>query len=93
MNWRKAIRCSSGILSGSFIQKPAQFSICDVTANKVALGYEHLLLKVFPLLLNKIARSSPYSYYRRLKDLSKEFNAAYFLKPMWERAACHRYVE
>jgi bifunctional aspartokinase / homoserine dehydrogenase 1 len=54
----------------------------DVTANKeVALGYEHLLQKSISVVAcNKIASSSPYSYYRRLKDLSKEFNAAYFIE-------------
>jgi aspartokinase/homoserine dehydrogenase 1 len=54
----------------------------DVTANKeVALGYEHLLQKSISVVAcNKIASSSPYSYYRRLKDLSKEFNAAYFFE-------------
>ena len=54
----------------------------DVTANKeVALGYEHLLMKSISVVAcNKIASSSPYQYYRRLKDLSKEFNAAYFFE-------------
>jgi bifunctional aspartokinase / homoserine dehydrogenase 1 len=54
----------------------------DVTANKeVALGYEHLLQKSISVVAcNKIASSSPYSYYRRLKDLSKEFNAAYYFE-------------
>jgi len=54
----------------------------DVTANKeVALGYEHLLQKSISVVAcNKIACSSPYKYYRRLKDLSKEFNAAYFFE-------------
>jgi bifunctional aspartokinase / homoserine dehydrogenase 1 len=54
----------------------------DVTANKeVAMGYEHLLQKSISVVAcNKIASSSPYSYYRRLKDLSKEFNAAYFFE-------------
>jgi aspartokinase/homoserine dehydrogenase 1 len=54
----------------------------DVTANKeVALGYELLLQKSISVVAcNKIACSSPYSYYRRLKDLSKEFNAAYFFE-------------
>ncbi len=43
----------------------------DVTANKeVALGYEHLLQKSISVVAcNKIASSSPYVYYRRLKDL------------------------
>ena len=54
----------------------------DVTANKeVALGYEHLLQKSISVVAcNKIASSSPYIYYRRLKDLAKEFNAAYFFE-------------
>ena len=54
----------------------------DVTANReVALGYEQLLQKSISVVAcNKIASSSPYSYYRRLKDLSKEFNAAYFFE-------------
>jgi aspartokinase/homoserine dehydrogenase 1 len=54
----------------------------DVTANKeVALGYEHLLQKSISVVAcNKIACSSPYVYYRRLKDLSKEFSAAYFFE-------------
>jgi bifunctional aspartokinase / homoserine dehydrogenase 1 len=54
----------------------------DVTANKeVALGYEHLLQKSISVVAcNKIACSSPYIYYRRLKDLSKEYNAAYFFE-------------
>ncbi len=54
----------------------------DVTANKeVALGYEHLLNKSISVVAcNKIACSSPYQYYRRLKDLSKEFNAAFYFE-------------
>ena len=54
----------------------------DVTANKeVALGYEHLLQKSISVVAcNKIASSSPYSYYKRLKELSKEFNAAYYFE-------------
>jgi len=54
----------------------------DVTANsEVAMGYEQLLLKSISVVAcNKIASSSPYSYYRRLKDLSKEFNAAYYFE-------------
>jgi bifunctional aspartokinase / homoserine dehydrogenase 1 len=54
----------------------------DVTANKeVALGYEYLLQKSISIVAcNKIASSSPYQYYRRLKDLSKEFNAHYYFE-------------
>ena len=54
----------------------------DVTANKeVAMGYEQLLQKSISVVAcNKIACSAPYSYYRKLKDLSKEFNAAFFFE-------------
>jgi bifunctional aspartokinase / homoserine dehydrogenase 1 len=54
----------------------------DVTANKeVAMGYEGLLQKSVSIVAcNKIACSAPYSYYRKLKDLSKEFNAAFYFE-------------
>ena len=54
----------------------------DVTANKeVAMGYEQLLQKSIAVVAcNKIACSSPYKYYRKLKDLSKEFNAAFYFE-------------
>jgi bifunctional aspartokinase / homoserine dehydrogenase 1 len=54
----------------------------DVTANKeVAMGYESLIQKSVSIVAcNKIACSAPYSYYRKLKDLSKEFNAAFFFE-------------
>ncbi len=54
----------------------------DVTANhEVAMGYEQLLNKSISVVAcNKIACSSPYQYYRKLKDLSKEFNAAFYFE-------------
>ncbi|MDP4212397.1 MAG: bifunctional aspartate kinase/homoserine dehydrogenase I [Bacteroidota bacterium] len=54
----------------------------DVTANKeVGTSYERLLQKsVAVVACNKIACSSPYLYYRKLKDLSKEFNAAFYFE-------------
>jgi aspartokinase/homoserine dehydrogenase 1 len=54
----------------------------DVTANKeVGTSYERLLQKsVAVVACNKIACSSPYAYYRMLKDLSKEFNAAFYFE-------------
>ena len=54
----------------------------DVTANKeVGTSYERLLQKsVAVVACNKIACSSPYAYYRKLKDLSKEFNAAFYFE-------------
>ncbi|HVY76162.1 MAG TPA: bifunctional aspartate kinase/homoserine dehydrogenase I, partial [Puia sp.] len=54
----------------------------DVTANReVGTSYEHLLQKsVAVVACNKIACSSPYKYYRQLKDLSKEFNTAFYFE-------------
>jgi bifunctional aspartokinase / homoserine dehydrogenase 1 len=54
----------------------------DVTANhEVGTSYEHLLQKSIAVVAcNKIACSSPYQYYRKLKDLSKEFNAAFYFE-------------
>lgn len=54
----------------------------DVTANKeVGTSYERLLQRSIAVVAcNKIACSSPYVYYRKLKDLSKEFNAAFYFE-------------
>lgn len=52
----------------------------DVTANdQVAKVYEHLLEKSISVVAcNKIACSSAYAHYKKLKDLAREYNA-YFL--------------
>ena len=45
------------------------------------MGYEYLLQKSISVVAcNKIACSSPYLYYKRLKELSKEFNAAFYFE-------------
>lgn len=51
----------------------------DVTANaQVASVYDQLLERSISVVAcNKIACSSPYAQYRKLKDLSREFNAAF----------------
>ena len=86
-NWQAELEKAEPMHLGSFLKiihsKNLRNSVfVDVTANReVALGYEHLLQKSISVVAcNKIASSSPYSYYRRLKDLSKEFNAAYFFE-------------
>jgi bifunctional aspartokinase / homoserine dehydrogenase 1 len=86
-NWQHELEMGSPMQLRDFIKnihsKNLRNSVfVDVTANKeVALGYEHLLQKSISVVAcNKIASSSPYSYYRRLKDLSKEFNAAYYFE-------------
>jgi len=51
----------------------------DVTANaSVAAVYDQLLERSISVVAcNKIACSSPYVHYRKLKDLAREFNAAF----------------
>jgi len=54
----------------------------DVTANdKVAEVYDQLLQKSISVVAcNKIAASSPYSNYKRLKDLAREFNCQFLFE-------------
>jgi len=54
----------------------------DVTANeKVAAVYDEVFQKSISVVAcNKIACSSPYSYYKKLKDLSRDHNAAFLFE-------------
>ncbi|HEY4337167.1 MAG TPA: bifunctional aspartate kinase/homoserine dehydrogenase I [Puia sp.] len=54
----------------------------DVTANPdVAACYDRLLEKSISVVAcNKIACSSPYGYYRKLKDLSREYNSLFLFE-------------
>src|SRR4030095_14607662 len=54
----------------------------DITANdKVAMSYPSLLEKsVSVVACNKIACSSLFGYYTKLKDLSREFNAQFLFE-------------
>jgi aspartokinase/homoserine dehydrogenase 1 len=54
----------------------------DVTANEsVAGSYERLLAKSISVVAcNKIAASSEYANYRKLKNLAREFNASYLFE-------------
>ena len=87
-NWQNRVRraetrCISGIFFGLIHSKNLRNSVfVDVTANKdVAMGYEQLLQKSISVVaFCKIACSSPYQYYKKLKDLSKEFNAAFYFE-------------
>ena len=47
----------------------------------MAVCYDSLLQKSISVVAcNKIACSSPYDYYRRLKDLSREYNAPFLFE-------------
>lgn len=54
----------------------------DVTASEnVAMVYNELLQKAIAVVAcNKIACSAPYTYYSRLKDTSKEYNAKFLFE-------------
>ena len=54
----------------------------DITANEqIAHSYDGLLQRSVSIVAcNKIACSSPYQYYKKLKDLAKEYNAQFFFE-------------
>jgi aspartokinase/homoserine dehydrogenase 1 len=54
----------------------------DVTADdKVAMCYSKLLQKSISVVAcNKVACSSPYEYYKKLKDLAREFNSLFLFE-------------
>ncbi|MFL5786759.1 MAG: bifunctional aspartate kinase/homoserine dehydrogenase I [Flavisolibacter sp.] len=54
----------------------------DITANEsVAKCYENLFPKSISVVAcNKIACSSPYSYYKKLKDQSRDYNASFLFE-------------
>jgi aspartokinase/homoserine dehydrogenase 1 len=54
----------------------------DVTANdEVAGAYDQLLQKSISVVAcNKVACSSPFEYYKRLKDLAREFNCLFLFE-------------
>jgi bifunctional aspartokinase / homoserine dehydrogenase 1 len=67
----------------AIIEKNLRNSVfVDVTASdKVAQVYERLLQKTVSVVAcNKIACSSSYLHYKRLKDLSNEFNASFLFE-------------
>lgn len=54
----------------------------DVTANEsVAMIYDQLLMKSISVVAcNKIAAASSYTYYKKLKDLAREFNCQFLFE-------------
>jgi aspartokinase/homoserine dehydrogenase 1 len=68
----------------------------DVTANdKVAAVYDEVFQKSISVVAcNKIACSSPYGYYRKLKDLSRDYNASFLFETnVGASLAHHRHPE
>jgi aspartokinase/homoserine dehydrogenase 1 len=85
--WEEALANGNGSDISQFvdeiIEKNLRNSVfVDVTASeKVAAVYERLLQKsVSVVACNKIACSSSYAHYKKLKDLSNEFNSSFLFE-------------
>lgn len=83
-NWRSALENGTPMSLQEYIgvirSKNLRNSVfADVTANeKVAESYDQLLSKSISVVAcNKVACSSSYTYYKKLKDLSREYNASF----------------
>lgn len=83
-HWQQQLAGGQPMLLQAFVdtikQKNLRNSVfVDVTANAdVASVYDQLLGRSISVVAcNKIACSSPYARYRKLKDLSREYNAAF----------------
>lgn len=86
-NWREALEKGDGMNLEQYINiiraKNLRNSVfADITADdKVAMCYSNLLQKSISVVAcNKVACSSPYEYYRKLKDLAREFNALFLFE-------------
>lgn len=83
-NWKEQLDGGETMELQQFVQKIEEKNLrnsvfVDVTANaQVASIYDQLLERSISVVAcNKIACSSPYVHYRKLKDLSREYNAAF----------------
>ncbi|MDP4253556.1 MAG: bifunctional aspartate kinase/homoserine dehydrogenase I [Bacteroidota bacterium] len=86
-SWKTALAAGSPMnleswLSGIMSKNLRNAVFCDVTANAEVAGcYDRLLQKSISIVAcNKIACSSPYGYYKELKDLSREFNSLFLFE-------------
>lgn len=87
LTWKDKIKHSEPMYIERFIEniqdKNFRNSVfADVTANeRVAHSYDGLLQRsVSVVACNKIACSSPYQYYQKLKNLSKEYNTHFLFE-------------
>ncbi|MBL0133118.1 MAG: bifunctional aspartate kinase/homoserine dehydrogenase I [Chitinophagaceae bacterium] len=86
-SWKDALQEGTPMELSSFInlikEKNLRNSVfADVTANnEVAKVYDQLLMKSINVVAcNKVAASSSYAYYKKLKDLSREFNCQFLFE-------------
>ncbi len=86
-NWKEQLHQGTRMNIHEFIETIQSKNLrnavfADVTANsEIAHSYDALLQRSVSIVAcNKIACSSPYQYYRKLKDLAKEYNAQFFFE-------------
>jgi aspartokinase/homoserine dehydrogenase 1 len=86
-NWRDHLQQGDASDLGAFVEtirsKNLRNSVfVDVTANEnVAQVYDKLLAKSISVVAcNKVACSSAYAYYKKLKDLAREYNAFFLFE-------------
>lgn len=86
-SWKEDLNNGSKFEFEKFIQEIINSNlrnsvVVDVTANKNMAENYHLLLEksIAVVACNKIACSSSFEYYKKLKLLSKEFNAPFFFE-------------
>lgn len=86
-NWKEVLEAGEPMSLQGFVDQVRLRNLrnsvfVDVTANdEVAKVYDQLLSKSISVVAcNKVACSSVYSYYRRLKDLAREFNASFLFE-------------
>jgi len=86
-NWKTLLKDGEDMNLQEFISaiqfKNLRNSVfADITANDdVAMSYDQLLQRSISVVAcNKVACSSPYDYYKKLKDLAREHNCVFFFE-------------
>jgi len=86
-NWKQSVDEGVRADLSEFVQQIISLNLrntifVDITANEsVAEVYHKLLQKSIAVVAcNKVAASSPYNNYRKLKDLSREYNAQFLFE-------------
>jgi aspartokinase/homoserine dehydrogenase 1 len=86
-NWKQALEDGTPMSLPAWVDGITSRNLrnsvfADITANQdVAVCYDSLLQKSISVVAcNKIACSSTYDYYRRLKDLAREYNAPFLFE-------------
>jgi aspartokinase/homoserine dehydrogenase 1 len=85
--WKELAAEGSRADLNEFVQKMISLNLrntifVDITANESVADVYHKLLQksIAVVACNKVAASSPYSNYRKLKDLSREYNAQFLFE-------------